>query len=242
MFATFTDDDEQPITPDTVTCTVRDPSGVTSNPAAASIGGGTYQANVEVDDSGWWSWRMVGLTASFKGVVEGTFYVKPSYVTPELDILDAPDDLEAVRNVMGLTAWDVTDDLIRANEFAWQAEYRVKKEFADWSTATGDTLILLKLASVYATAALLSESYAKGGTIGNTEGGDADQERDWVKFAALMWSRYQEFMASVNDEAAVEIDYDLDGMVLAHRSREVGRDWSTAWPPVFDADLPAQTS
>jgi hypothetical protein len=201
-----------------------------------------YQASVTVDDSGWWSWKMEGHSASYDGIFEGTFYVKPSYVTPELDILNAPDDLEAVRNVMGLTQWDVTDDMIRSAEFGWQGEYRVKKEYTDWATATGDTITLLKLAAVYATAALISESYAKGGTIGNTEGGDAGKERDWTKFAALMWSRYQEFLASAQAAESVEVDYDLDGMVLAHRSRAVGTDWSTAYPPIFDADLPAQTS
>jgi hypothetical protein len=116
-------------------------------------------------------------------------------MTVTLQILTSDEDLESVRNVLGLTQFDVTDDLIQTLEFGFHAELLVREEVDNWKRQLDDLENgpLVKMAAVYATAALIAEQYAQGGTIGNVEGGD-EKPRNWDDYAALMWGYHQRYM------------------------------------------------
>lgn len=115
----------------------------------------------------------------------------------------APDGYEDVRNLLGVTDLDLTNEVIASAPFLGQAELMLKRAVSDWETNLDvDKQTLLRLASEYATAALIAESMAKGGfmSLVRTEGGN----RDWDKMAALLWSRYFSLM-SAGDEPSGQL-------------------------------------
>lgn len=60
--ATFRDTDGVLVDPTSVTLTVRDPSGDTTNPPIDNPSTGVYTATIDFDESGWWNWRWEGET------------------------------------------------------------------------------------------------------------------------------------------------------------------------------------
>jgi len=116
--------------------------------------------------------------------------------TPGLSFLIKPDDYDAIRAVLGMADADLTDEQIELSTFAEQGEERVKARISNWEDQVGDPdrLYALRVAAAYATAALIAESYAKGGAIGNVYPTTRDPS-DWDALATLLWQRHEEWMA-----------------------------------------------
>jgi hypothetical protein len=62
LSATFTDDGDPPIyeDPTTVLFSVRAPDGTVSTPTATQTGPGVYTAEVAIDQSGLWTYKVLG--------------------------------------------------------------------------------------------------------------------------------------------------------------------------------------
>jgi len=67
--------------PTTVTCTVRDPAGVVTTPAATKASVGVYTADVDLTGAlaGVWNYRFQG-TGACQAAEEASFYVEASNV------------------------------------------------------------------------------------------------------------------------------------------------------------------
>lgn len=65
--------------PTAAAVTVKSPSGVVTNPAAASDGAGSYHADVNVTEAGEWFYRFSG-TGAAQAAAEGSFFVRKSRV------------------------------------------------------------------------------------------------------------------------------------------------------------------
>jgi len=149
------------------------PFGVPPVVDEAGVGNYSYAFTAAGDeDLGTWSveWSGIVQGAQVTGIEYLEVVLPGSIATGPLDFLIKPDDYNAIRNAMGLegSELDITDEEIERILFAPQAEQRVKNRISNWAhqMLDPDRLFVLRMATAYATAALMSESIAKGGTIG----------------------------------------------------------------------------
>jgi hypothetical protein len=173
---------------------------------------GEYHAEITPDEKGKWLFRWVG-TGTAAGADEGAFLIVDS-LQDNFSFLVLPEDHDAVRSVLGITEADLEDWQIEQSTFAGQAEQRVKNRVSNWEEQLldPDRLYALRLASAYATAALIAESYAKGGTIGNVYGPRIPERaaNDWSTSAAYLWQRHEEWIAMAEAwDTVPEITYGL---------------------------------
>ena len=208
---------------------------------------GTFHADLLTDVKGIWTYRFVssgtGTTAA-----EGTFQVV-SDVIEGLDLLVAPEDWDAIRAVLGVTEYDLTNDAFERALFAGQAELRVKNRITDWSTIIidPDKAFILRMAAAYAVGALVAESYARGGTIDNVApNNDAGggTTHGWTTHAKMLWTRHEEWMAIAEawDLEPGDI-YDLHAMKASGPTKAAARNapsrydvpgWATALGVYWD--------
>lgn len=145
-------------------------------------------------------------TAEWSGVVsglpvQGNDYVEVvlagSIAFGPLEFLIKPDDYDAIRNVLGLEASqiDITDEDIERLLFAPQAEQRIKNRITNWAEqrTDPDRLFVLRMAAAYATAALMAESLAKGGTIGRVYPNTSRET--FTGLSEILWQRHLEWLA-----------------------------------------------
>jgi hypothetical protein len=186
---------------DSVTLTIKDPSGsvlagfpvVLPPIVRVSVGHYVYPWAVDAHAalgsySVIWAGRYLGVTIYGYDTVE---VVDPGAIHIGGAWLPDPEGLDAVRALLGVTTLGLTDDMIMADPFEPHAELKLKIDIPNWATATADQRDRLRLATEYGTAALIAETYAKGGMPGLTvPGGGA---RDWPALATLLWTYYEQF-------------------------------------------------
>jgi hypothetical protein len=152
--------------------------------------------------------------AHWSGVVDGNLRTADEYVIVALpgsfsisglDFLVPPDDYDAIRALLGVTTLDLTDDVIQLPAFAQQAEHEIKRRVSNWSSQIGDSdnLYVLRAATIYATAALLAESWVHGGTIGFVRPLETGGGRKWDVAAASFWAKYNYWLA-IADQSDVD--------------------------------------
>ena len=78
---TFRDSTGTLVNPSAVAVTVEAPNGTITTPTAVEASVGIWQAPVEMDQPGWWKWRMVGTTDEGDAVCEDRCCAKPSIIT-----------------------------------------------------------------------------------------------------------------------------------------------------------------
>jgi len=230
-----------PTDPTTLVLTVMHPDGVIDaddavNPAAPTLpivrdGAGSFHAVITPATMGRWVYRWVG-TGTAPGANEGEFLVV-SKIVEGLAVISAPSDYDAVRAVLGVTGADVDDELIELPSFGPQAERDVEDRMgtAAWdlivSPALGEELpeqfYRLRICLIYLSSALIAESYALGGTIGNIA--PSDNTRDWIKEAARFRAIGETWLARILDVDGPDVveEYDLPMMKVGGPTRAVRR-------------------
>lgn len=185
-----------PTDPTLLTLTLESPDGSTQDivyPATEiqREGPGAYRADIVPDSEGTWNYRWHG-TGAAEGADEGSFRVTSALVD-QFSFLVLPDDDDAIRSVLGVTDADLENWQIEQATFAGQAEQRIKNRVSNWADqlTDPDRLYALRLATAYATAALIAETYARGGMINNVY----PTSRDWPALAELLWQRHEEWVA-----------------------------------------------
>lgn len=110
-----------------------------------------------------------------------------------LAFLINPDDYDAIRGVLGVTTLDVADTDIELTAFAPHAELLIKRRITNWLEQSADTesLLVLRLATIYKTACLMAESYVRGGTIGLVRPLSTGEGRDWAEAAEDFCGSYE---------------------------------------------------
>lgn len=117
-------------------------------------------------------------------------------------------DYDAIRSVLGTTKLDVDDALIEQLPFGPQAVLMLS-ERADLATLYGQDVspppsrVIVKLALVYATGALIAEQYGKGGLVSNLrpEGGQRNVAAD----AAALWQYFERYQNELVGEGFVSL-------------------------------------
>jgi hypothetical protein len=192
----------QPTAAPDLTLTVYDPAaGVELTVAIPTIvvdGVGLYHYDWVLDANE----PLGAYTATWQGTVGGqpvtgneTIEVVPagSIFTDPVTFIDAG-DYASIRFLLGVEEIDLRDDVIVSLAFAQHAELRVKTVFPTWHDLVVNSLPwkYLKTATAYATAALIAESYAKGGMIGLARGQGVGVRAfaDWDKLSATLWSYF----------------------------------------------------
>lgn len=189
-------------------------------------------------------------TAQWDGILNGaptqafeTWEIVPagSMTTGVLDFLQAPEDYEAIRGLLGVTTLDVENSDIDRTAFAPQAELLVKRRIGNWldQVAIPDQLYVLRLASIYQTACLMAESFVRGGTIGLVRPLSTGEGRDWAEAAVQFCSRsdYWINIADANDDTdSMESAYDVHPMrvggptsLRVRRARAGSASAASAW-------------
>jgi hypothetical protein len=173
-------------------------------------GQGAYSADLLPDQLGIWRYRWEGEGAAV-GAGEGEFWI--SSILDEAgfpSFLVLPEDYDGIRALLGVTDTDVTNDELSWQVFAPQAELRVKNRIVGWPTLLDNPnpSYIMRLAAIYAAAALFAESRALGGVIGMMGDAGVSLRRDWPKLAESLWQRHIEWLnetaLAVAEEAAVD--------------------------------------
>ena len=187
-----------PADPTEIMLTVKSPAGVMTQYTYPEIpvikdSVGRYHADILPTAEGDWQWRFVG-TGAAQGASEGEFRIT-SLLSGPTAFLQAPDDYDGIRYLLGVEIIDLPDAVIESSMFAGQAETMIKARVEDWSTLLADPEGKNRLRTVagYMTAALIAETMAKGGFIGLTTEANRD-DRDWQALADLLWARYREWL------------------------------------------------
>lgn len=146
------------------------------------------------------TWTGVFLGADLIGT-DQVYIVAPGTIsTGPLDFLQKPDDYAAIREVLGLqpNELDLGDEVIERLPFGPQAERLIKDRVSNWLTQMTDLdkLSVLRTAAIYATAALLTEAWVTGGTIGLVRPREA---RDWEKIAGRLWDRFNQWIQKAEE-------------------------------------------
>lgn len=169
-------------------------------------GTGAYSADLLPDLLGIWRYRWEGEGAAV-GAGEGEFWV--SSILDEAgfpSFLVLPEDYDGIRALLGVTPTDVRDDELGWQVFAPQAELRVKQRVELWQTLMDDPnpSYIMRLAAIYACAALFAESRALGGVIGQIGSAGVSLQKDWPKLASALWERHNEWLAETAIAAETE--------------------------------------
>ena len=153
------------------------------------------------------------------------------------DILTA-DDYDAVRALLGVTEFDVKDDLIDQLPYGPQAEAVVMARLEEWETLYADppTSMLMRMATSYIAAALIAETYVKGGVVGLVSG---QNRTDYAALSVELWARANGTITELVGAVAGSAQYDLAGLKIngptrSYNRTRYGSDW-WKYPPVFRA-------
>ncbi|MGV0984990.1 MAG: hypothetical protein ACOYB2_10575 [Limnohabitans sp.] len=128
--------------------------------------------------------------------------VAPGYIGTGLTFLSTA-DYDGVRHLLGVTDLDVTNDVIESLPFGQHAELRVKTSDPDWaSVVPGSTAWeYLRTATAYGAAALIAESFAKGGmvSLAHGPGTGARTAADWDKVATTLWAYFPRLIQAAEE-------------------------------------------
>lgn len=180
-------------------------------------------------------WLATGAAA---GAFDGQFEMT-SLVADVLSILKVASDYEAVRQVLGVTAIDVSDQVIESLPFGVDAEIRVKERWTTWAADLADAEKgpRIRLATVYLTASKIAAMYAQGGMVGFLQP-KLGSPRDWSAVASQLNGMYEEALSDLSADTTVPVEYDLAGQKIDGPSRhETTLDWLQAIPVVV-GDVP----
>lgn len=143
-------------------------------------------------------------------------------------------DYDAIRNILGVTNTDLTDDVIESMQFGQQADAYVKEKVPGWETQnqTSEGSYRLRLATVYLTAAYIAESHAKGGYLGfiYPPGRTFEQWDALAKQFRGSGDEWVGFAQAADEEAPSSALHSVPLMVLAGPTRAAGDE--TSWPPL----------
>jgi hypothetical protein len=154
--------------------------------------------------------------------------VEPGTIDPgPLIFLRDPEDYDGIRNLLGVTDLDVPATLIESVPFGPHAELLVMAAVEDWEDIpSADTRwTVLRLASSYATAALIAESAAKGGFLGFLRGEGSRSGADWTEISKTFWGYYERLLE--RGEEPTDAGWAFPWMIIAKPSSgHVGRPWA----------------
>lgn len=161
-------------------------------------------------------------------------------IGPVDQIIYAPGDYDSIRAMLGVTDVDIEDTIIDLPAYRPYMEERVKAIVPDWEAIGLDPTgaAFLRAAVRYGVAALLAESYVKGGTVSLVH--EELPRRNWSEWARIFWLRYEEAIARVTTSGVPDDDFDAPMLVLRGPSRAYGArpDWAGEYPPVWPVSNP----
>lgn len=206
-----------PTDPSIVTVRWRDPAGIETvwvygvDLQVVRESAGIYHTDIPVSQQGVYAYRFEG-TGTLVAVAEGQFISDSDYADDALyAFLVQPDDYEAIRDLLGVTKLDVTDETIESVAFSQQAEEMIKRRISNWAAqrlVPADKLIL-RFAAVYGTAALIAAGYVRGGMIGLAFPETRWNPRDWPAIEAALWARYDYWLSIADNSDVVGEDNSL---------------------------------
>jgi hypothetical protein len=161
--------------------------------------------------------------------------VPPGYIQTGLYFL-AQADYEDVRRLIGVTDLDVSDETIQALPFGQHAELRVRTAVPTWADITigGEPWNYLRTAVAYGTAALIAESYAKGGmvSLAHGPGTGGRTAKDWDDLAKVLWGYFPKLVIAATGPPPQEIPMMYDFQLLrasGPRSARLRGEETYAW-------------
>ena len=162
-----------------------------------------------------------------------------------------------IRHLLGVTDLDLEDDTISSFAFVQHAELRVKSAVPDWQTMDTDSTEweYLQLATIYGTAALLAETFAKGGMVALARGPSVQGRTiaEWDAIAKTLWGHFPQLIGATKDTPAPTVETLYDFALVRKSgptSKKIREDkvagtvddllkaWRTGNPKYFAGDLP----
>lgn len=187
-----------PTDPTAITFTIEEPDGTVlefewppDSQYVAKITTGVFQGQYTPTKVGRHAYRMEG-TGAAAGVIEEEFLVT-SLVTGVLQIVYTPEDMEGIRNLLGVTVLDVPNEVIERRPFGLISEAQIMAQIEDWedvkdAAALADPVALMRwqfisTATQYLIAAQIARTMAKGGFVGLVRPEGGRTAKDWEDYA-----------------------------------------------------------